>query len=152
MIPTQEEIESYLESAEEFLFSSVSSVTNEIPNVREAAQRLWLDLSRYGPASLSSLQDIHIPGLGNFEVPAPPPPPPPKSWLEESTVWCGQHPWKTSGIVVGVIGVGLLAGYVFIQTRYEVIRRMKASSANERRQVVGKPLVLPVYLSCTYTR
>ncbi|KII89116.1 hypothetical protein PLICRDRAFT_175346 [Plicaturopsis crispa FD-325 SS-3] len=151
-VPTAEDIENYLESLEEFVASSLSQVTPHLPNVREAAHRLWLDISRYGPAGLgASFKDMHIPGLGEFEVPPPPPPPPPKSWVERTADWAGQNPWKASGITIGVVGVGLFAGYTAVQARYAHVRRLKALAANHNRRAVvvlggDSPLALALIL------
>jgi hypothetical protein len=105
--------------------------------VHDAFNRLWVDISRYGPG----LPDVRLPALGDFQIPPPPlPPPPPKptSWLENSSAWIVKHPWKTVGLVIGVAGTGvLLAGYT---TAYA--RRPRSHVArvqrNERRQVVGR--------------
>lgn len=130
----QEEIEDYLESLEDFLASSIP----DLPNVRGAVQRLWLDISRFGPQSLPSLPDIHVPGLGTFEVPPPPPPPPPKSWFEESLDLVRLYPWTFGGIVVGVAGASLLVGYGAMHKRAR-FRRVKtvANTTTERRQIIG---------------
>jgi hypothetical protein len=133
MVPTMEEIEDYLESLEELFFTSLSAATQDLPHIREAVYRLWEDVSRYGPSGLSN---IHIPVLRDFQIPPPPPPVPPKSFLERSVDWVGVHPWKTSGIVVGVLGVGLLVGYASAQRRSYRVMRVK-SATRERRQVVG---------------
>lgn len=111
------------------------SATPDLPNVREAVHRLWLDVSRFGPQSLPSLPDIHVPGLGAFEVPPPPPPPPSKSWLENSADWVALHPWAVG---VGVAGASLLVGYSSMH-RHARFKRVKAASgtAAERKQVIG---------------
>jgi hypothetical protein len=141
-----EEIEDYLESLEDFLASSIP----DLPNVREAVHRLWLDVSRFGPQSLPSLPDIHVPGLGAFEVPPPPPPPPPKSWFEESLDLVRLYPWTFGGIVVGVAGASLLVGYGSMH-KHARLRRVKTvtNTTTERRQVVvvlggDHPLALPL--------
>ena len=131
----QEEIEEYLESFEVYVTSSIST---DFPNFREAIHRLWLDVSRFGPQSLP-LPDIHVPGLGHFQVPPPPPPAPPKSWMERSIDWVSLHPWAVGGIVVGVAGTGLLVGYGSMH-KHARFRRSKAvtGASNERKQVVGE--------------
>ena len=131
-----EEIEEYLESIEELFLSSLSAATPEMPNVRQAAYQLWDDISRYGPSGLPALQDIRVPGLGDFQIPPPPPPPPPKTWLESSVDWITEHPWTTSGLVLGVFGAGLLVGYSSIHSSRRIVRVKPAS--RERRQVVGE--------------
>ena len=106
--------------------------------VHDTVNRLWLDISRYGPG-LPSFPEVHLP-LGDFQVPPPPPPPPPPtptSWLDNSCTWVSKHPWKTVGLVIGVAGTGLLlAGYTKAYAR-----RPRSQAArmqrNERRQVVG---------------
>jgi hypothetical protein len=138
---TVEQIEEYLDSLEEVLFSSLSAATPDLPNVREVVNRLWLDISRYGPGI--PVPEVNLSALGDFEVPPPPPPPPPPpSWMDSSTNWISQNPRKASGIIVGVvgaIGAGLLAGNGTIYMKTAKVRRLKAIT-NERRQVVGKLL------------
>ncbi|GBE81750.1 predicted protein [Sparassis crispa] len=155
MPTTLEQIEEYLESLEDYLLSSLQAVTPDLPHVNEAMHRLWEDVSRFGPKSLPSLPDIHLPGIGPFEVPPPPPPPPPpKKFWEESAHWVSEHPWTTAGIGVGVVGAGLLVGYGSFHIFTRRSRRTKAAvgtASTERRQVVvvlggdhpsGLPLVL----------
>jgi hypothetical protein len=138
MVPSIEEVEEYLASLEGVLFSSLSAVTPDLPDIRESIDRLWLDVSRYGPSGFNHLKDIHIPGLGEFEVPPPPPAPPiQKSWVENSADWACENPWKASGIATGVIGAGLLVGYGVIHAKKVHLRNLKAVLA-ERRQVVGE--------------
>ncbi|OCH85708.1 hypothetical protein OBBRIDRAFT_762634, partial [Obba rivulosa] len=153
VVPTLEQIEDYLESLEELIFSSLSAATPDMPRVSEAIQRLWEDVLRFGPQSLPSLNDIHLPGLGTFEVPPPPPPPPPpKTLWEKSADWVAEHPWRTAGIGIGIVGAGLLVGYGSIQWRNSVkARKLRATSSTERKQVIiilggdvpsGLPLIL----------
>jgi len=125
-----------MESLEEMFFSSLHAATPDLPHIREAIYRLWEDVSRYGPSGLPSLPDIRVPGLRDIQIPPPPPPPPPKTMLEASLDWIGTHPWKTSGIVVGVVGAGLLVGYGASKKRHSRVIRVKAAG-RERRQVVG---------------
>lgn len=124
----QEDIEDYIETIEELAWAAAP----DLPNVREAVHRLWLDVSRFGPQRLPSFPDVLI-----FEVPAPPPPPPPKSWLGQGAGWAGAHPWATAGFVVGV---GLLAGYTLQQrhARCKTARARAAAGSTERRQVVSE--------------
>ena len=127
----------YVESVENHVYASVSDVSAEMPMIKEALHRLWVDVSRFGP----TLPDLHIPGLGDFEVPPPPPPPPPpKSLLENSADWISDHPWKAS-IGVGIVGVGLLVGYNSVRSRANARLRKKGTSSNERRQVIGMSLL-----------
>lgn len=131
-----EKIEEYLESLEEYFFSSLSAATTDLPNMHEAVNRLWADISRYGPG-MPSLPEMHLPGY--FQVPPPPPPPPPPmplSWLDRSTNWTKRHPWTMSGIALGVVGASLLVGYRNVNNRKRSHYKIKAQS-NERRQVVG---------------
>jgi hypothetical protein len=115
------------------------SATPDLPNVREAVHRLWLDVSRYGPQNLPSLPDIHVPVLGAFEVPPPPPPPPPKSWLEHSVDWVRLHPWAIGGIIAGLTGTSLLVGYSSIHKRARFKRVKAATTATvDRRQVISE--------------
>ncbi|KAF7440581.1 hypothetical protein PC9H_000927 [Pleurotus ostreatus] len=149
VVPTVEEIEEYLESLEELLFSSLS--IPEVPSVREAVNRLWLDISRYGP-SIPSLQE-GLPTLGVFQVPPPPPPPPPpplpESLFSHPLAWAAQNPWKASGLAVGIVGTGLFVGYSSSLRRASLSRKKLKASSNERRQVVvvlggDLPLGLPL--------
>ncbi|KAI0080504.1 hypothetical protein K474DRAFT_1657631 [Panus rudis PR-1116 ss-1] len=154
LIPTVQQIEDYLESLEELIYSSLSAATPDLPNVREAINRLWEDVSRFGPQALPPLPEIHIPGLGTFEVPPPPPPPPPpKSLWEKSADWAVEHKWATISIGLGILGLGVLGSYTAIQWKGSVRSRKNLrakASSNERKQVVvvlggdsafGTPLV-----------
>lgn len=139
IIPTVEQIEDYLESVEELIYSSLSASTPDLPNVREAINRLWEDVSRFGPQALPPLPDLKIPGLGPFEVPPPPPPPPPpKSPFEMLYDWAESRRWTIAAVGLGVVGVGLAAGFGRAHYRRKVgLRKLKASASQERRQVVG---------------
>ncbi len=139
IIPTVEQIEDYLESLEELFYSSLSASTPDLPNVREAINRLWEDVSRFGPQALPPLPDIKIPGLGPFEVPPPPPPPPPpKAPLEMLADWAESRRWTIAAVGLGAIGIGVLAGVgKFHLKRKAGLRKLKASATQERRQVVG---------------
>ncbi|KZT26579.1 hypothetical protein NEOLEDRAFT_1241033 [Neolentinus lepideus HHB14362 ss-1] len=148
MIPTVEEIESYLESIEELFISSTSAIP-DFPSVRDTLHRVWADIARFGPPGWSSFPDIHLPGLGDFEIPPPPPPPPPPP--KSSIDWLLDHPKTTAGIVVGVAGAGLLVGYgSFVARTYQRRnKRVQVRGADERRQVVvvlggDTPLGLPL--------
>ena len=136
MVLTIEEIEEYLQSIEELLYSSVYFATPDLPNLREVVNRLWDDVSRYGPPGLPT-SFPEIPNLGVFEVPPPPPPVVPKSWMDKSADWVRGHPWTTSGLVAGVVGAGLLVGYGVYRTRETRVRKIKAVT-RERRQVIGE--------------
>ena len=145
-----EAIEEYLDAVQEYFFSSLSVVTNGLPNVHEAVNRLWVDISRYGPG-MPAFPDVHIPTLGDFQVPPPPPPVPkpvPSSCITRSLEWVGNHPWKASGLVLGVLGAGFLAGYHnTASTRVGRRYNHKNVSTSERKQVVGKSLPLHTSLS-----
>ncbi|TFK54712.1 hypothetical protein OE88DRAFT_1723242 [Heliocybe sulcata] len=153
MIPTIEEIAGYLESIEELFLSSTSDIP-DFPNVRDAVHRVWADISRFGPPGWSSFPDIHLPSLGDFEIPPPPPPPPPpKSFIGKSIDWISDHPKSTAGIAVGVAGAGLLVGYGSFVARanYRRNKRLQARGTDERRQVVvvlggDTPLGLPLVI------
>ncbi|KIJ10508.1 hypothetical protein PAXINDRAFT_164271 [Paxillus involutus ATCC 200175] len=152
MVPTIDELERYFESVEYFVSESLAAVSPDLPNIREAVNRLWVDISRFGPPSFPSLPDIHVPGLGAFEIPPPPPPPPPKSFINKAGDWIIQHPWITSGMVISALGAGLLAGYSTVHTRSVHRRRIKIAAAQpEKRQVVvvlggDHPLGLPLIM------
>jgi len=138
MFPSIQQIEDVLESLEDIVYVSLSAATPDLPGVRETFNRLWDDVSRFGP----NLPDIHVrvPSLGDFHVPPPPPPPPPpKSIVEKSIDWCQENPWAVLGLG---LGAGLLVGYG--SHKYRVYRRQRGvrhistvSVPRERRQVVG---------------
>ncbi|KAF8636490.1 hypothetical protein AX17_003305 [Amanita inopinata Kibby_2008] len=152
---TVEKIEEYLESIEEYFFSSVSTVTAGFPDVHEAVNRLWVDISRYGPG-LPAFPEVHLPTLGDFQVPPPllpPPPPKPTSWLEKSADWIARHPWKTCGIAFGAAGTCLLfVGFTRAYTSGKSFSSISARGRrNDRRQVVvvlggDTPFALPLIL------
>ncbi len=136
-----EKIEDYLKSWEEYFLASLSAATTDLPSVHEAVNRLWVDISRYGPG-MPTFPEVRIPVLADFQVPPPPPPslPPPSSgfWMH-ATKWVGKHPLKATGLAVGVIGVGLFAGYNVVggrKYRRGAVRTQGARST-ERRQVIG---------------
>jgi hypothetical protein len=145
MIPSLQDIEQYFESVETYVFSSV--YVPQLNDVREAANRLWLDVSRHGPNGLSSLPDI-IPSLGDFAVPPPPPPPPApeSSWFDDAAEWVAENPRTASGALVVVVGGSLVAAYGVRYARHARIRRLKASLVAERRQIVGTSNVADLYL------
>jgi hypothetical protein len=138
------------ESVGEFFYSSFSYVN--FPNVHEAANRFWEDISRFGPPGLTwSSESITIPV---FEVPPPPPPPPEPEpgFFVASAKWVGAHPWMTGGIVVGVVGAGLRAGYAVGHAKATKSKRARSSATSaaatsERRQVIGAVLLLCLSLS-----
>ena len=146
MFPSIQQIEAALESLEDVVYASLSAATPNLPGVQETFNRLWDDVSRFGP----NLPDIHVPSLGDFHVPPPPPPPPPpKTVVEKSIDWCQENPWTVLSIG---LGAGLLIGYG--SHKYRVYRRQRgvrqtsiASVSRERRQVVGGCLVFlfPTY-------
>lgn len=153
-----EKIEEYFHTAEGYFYSSVSAVTENLPDVHHVANKLWIDISRYGPG-LPAFPEVHMPSLGDFQVPPPPPPPPPVQVLPHGLVWslvdwsC-ENPKKASGIVVGVVGTGLLIGYRATrrsargQPRSRVpSQRAAAAQSGERRQAVGELCAYQVYVS-----
>ena len=141
MFPSIQQIEEVIESLEGVVYASLSAATPDMPGVRETFDRLWDDVSRFGP----NLPDIHVrmPGLGDFHVPPPPPPPPPpKNVLDKLVDWCQENPW----IVLGVgLGAGLLVGYGSHKYRVHRGQRVRhistTSTSRERRQVVGASLI-----------
>jgi hypothetical protein len=137
MPETFQKIEEYIESLEEYFFSSLSAATQDLPNVHEAVNRLWLDISRYGPTMPSLSQ---VPVVGSLQVPPPPPTPPPPphlAWISRTSNWAKKHPWTVTGIAVsGILGASLLVGYQRNQRRSHGHLRAKSVSS-ERRQVVG---------------
>ncbi|KAG0692111.1 hypothetical protein DFH29DRAFT_972357 [Suillus ampliporus] len=151
MVPSIDEVEEYFQSLERFLANSLAAASPDLPNIREAAHRLWVDISRFGPPGLSSFPDIHVPGLGAFEVPPPPPPPPlPRTLIEKTGGWIIEHPWKSSGMAVTALGAGLLAGYTTFRMTHAHKRRVRSTTVTpEKRQVVvvlggDHPLGLPL--------
>ncbi|KDR81713.1 hypothetical protein GALMADRAFT_239864 [Galerina marginata CBS 339.88] len=153
-MPSLDNIEEYLASVEEYFHSSLTSVTHSLPDVHEVVNQLWVDISRYGPG-MPAFPDVHIPSLGDFQVPPPPPPPPPvtSSWISQSTDFIGRHPWKTSGVVVGIVGVGLLVGYrdSFVRRHHRHLRTTQKPQAKEPLQIVvvlggDTPYALPLIL------
>jgi hypothetical protein len=135
-MPLSEGIQDYLESIEDYVYVSFSSARAEMPNVQEALNKLWADVSRFGPA----IPDIRLPVL--IEVPPPPPPPPPSPpspILDNVTDWAAENPWKASSLGVGVVGMGLLVGYNAYRARIQArLHKRHHTAAHERRQVVGK--------------
>ncbi|KAL4067736.1 hypothetical protein J3A83DRAFT_4254042 [Scleroderma citrinum] len=152
MMPTIDEIEQYFEGVERIVTESFTAASFDLPNVREAINRLWVDITRYGPPGITSLPEIHVGRLGPFEVPPPPPPPLPKSLIERTGDWLKDHPWTVSGVVLSTVGVGLVVGYHVVSTRTPSRRRIKATATvPERRQVVvvlggDHPLGLPLIM------
>ncbi|KAF8911028.1 hypothetical protein CPB84DRAFT_1763166 [Gymnopilus junonius] len=157
-MPSLDNIEEYLASVEEYVNTSISAVTHSLnlPDVHQVVNQLWVDISRYGPG-MPAFPDVHIPTLGDFQVPPPPPPPPPvtSSWLSKSTDLIARHPWRTTGIVVGVVGAGLLVGYRDVFTRrhhdQRYLRTTQKSLSNDRLQIVvvlggDTPYALPLIL------
>ena len=134
-MPLSEGIQDYLESIENYIYVSVSSAKVEMPNIQEAVNRLWADVSRFGPA----MPEIRLPVA--VEVPPsppPPPPPPPGSLLDDMADWTTDNPWKASTLSVGVVGLGLLVGYHVYRTRAQSrLQKRNHTATHERRQVVG---------------
>lgn len=110
-----------------------------MPQLHEIANRIWADITRFGPPSLPQL-----PGLGSFEVPPSPPlpPPTPPTWSESLGDWAAQHKWTAAGTSVGIVGSGLLAGYGMLRYRRQAAMQAKRRDAGrERREVVGASFV-----------
>ena len=146
-VPTVENIESYLQHVEEVVITSVSQVAPDMPSAKQVCQRLQEEIARFWTQSLPQLPEIKMPNLGPFEVPPPPPPPPlPRSFFERSADWVVAHPWKTTGIGIGIVGAGLVVGYGSIHYAGSVRnKRYKMTAVThdaERRQVVG---ACPIY-------
>lgn len=139
MVPTIDELEQYFDYVEHVVADALTAASADLPTIQETMNRLWLDISRFGPHRLPSLPDIHVPGLGTFEVPPPPPPPlPPKPWISNAGDYVVQHPWITSGMVVSALGVGVLVGCGAVRTRSLKRRRANIFSPKpEKRQAVG---------------
>lgn len=121
------------------LATSLEAATNDLPNIRDTVNKLWVDISRFGPA-IPSFAEVHLPGLGDFQVPPPPPPPPPppRSWVDKSVDWVASNPWTVAGLSAGAIGAGLLVGYSTRRTLHS--RRIKTTAktaSRERRKVIG---------------
>ena len=137
-VPTRDQIEDYIESIEEYVSTSFTTVAPDIQAITDAINRLWFDITRFGPPELPSLQDI--PGLGNFEIPPPRPlPPPPElTWMEEVQEWTGRHRLTTAAVCVG-LGLAVAYGAVTLHSRSRVQvagRRVRGEGA-ARRKVVG---------------
>ncbi|KZS88373.1 hypothetical protein SISNIDRAFT_479952 [Sistotremastrum niveocremeum HHB9708] len=137
MVPSRDEIERYLEELDEWVITSLHSVTPEIPPLSTIAQRIWNDLAKFGPPALPQ-----IPGLGSFEVPLPPPPPPPPKGLSEKiSEWIVDHKWKAAAVGVGfVVGSGLLAGYAGYWRRTRILSKSKKNGG--RKRVAGIPALV----------
>ncbi|GJJ12560.1 hypothetical protein Clacol_006803 [Clathrus columnatus] len=139
---TMEQIESYFISVEEFFSSSLTSVAPDLPHLREAAHRIWTDITRFGPPSLPN-----IPGLGSFKIPPPPPPPPlkppPSTWD-----WLSDHRWIVVGTSAGIISTSILTAYGLMSFK-RYCSRVNESANGKRHQIVGAdhPIGLPLVLS-----
>ncbi|KAI0256877.1 hypothetical protein BJV78DRAFT_1167642 [Lactifluus subvellereus] len=150
-MPLLEGIQEYIESAEDYIYVSFSSAKVEMPNIQEAFNRLWADISRFGPP----IPEIHLPGLVEIPLPPPPPPPPPPpgSLLDNVTDWAAKNPWKASSLSVGVVGIGLLVGYNAYQVRTQSrLHKRYHTASHERRQVVvllgaDNPVAHPLILA-----
>ncbi|KAF8511118.1 hypothetical protein BU17DRAFT_97463 [Hysterangium stoloniferum] len=129
---TFEQIESYFASLEVYLSSSFAGVAPDLPHVREIVNRIWADITRFGPPSIPQL-----PGLGTFEIPPPPPPPTPvpPPWSDSLMDWMGKHKLIAVSAGVGVVGAGLLTGYSVARYR-RYCARAKRKETKDRREVV----------------
>ncbi|KAF5330387.1 hypothetical protein D9619_005467 [Psilocybe cf. subviscida] len=140
-MPSLDNIEDYLASVEEYVHTSVAIVRHSLPDVHEAVNQLWVDISRYGPG-LPAFPDMQIPALGDFPVPPQPPPHRvvPHGVVQRTADWVERNPGKTAGVVLGVVGAGLLVGYrgVFMRKERQHAYNTKKveGAAHERRQIV----------------
>lgn len=150
-MPTIDDVEQYFQTVERLVSESLTAASLDLPHIRETINRLWIDITRYGPP----FPEIHAGRLGPFELPAPPPPPPPpppKSLIEKTGDWLKDHPWIVSGLVLSTLGFGLFAGYRAISAKHAFRRRIKSTTmVPEKRQVVvvlgsDHPLALPLIL------
>lgn len=141
-MPSLDNIEDYLASVEEYVHTSFAIVRHSLPDVHEAVNQLWVDISRYGPG-LPSFPDMQIPALGDFPVPPQPPSyrAVPQGFVQRSVDWAERNPGKSAGVVLGMVGAGLLVGYrgVFLRKErpHAYITKKAEGSAHERRQIVG---------------
>lgn len=150
MMPTIDDVEQYFQTVERLVSESLTAASLDLPHIREAINRLWVDITRYGPP----FPEIHAGRLGPFELPAPPPPPPPppKSLIEKTGDWLKDHSWIVSGLVLSTLGFGLLVGYRAVSAKHTFRRRIKlTTTVPEKRQVVvvlgsDHPLALPLIL------
>ncbi|KAI1791665.1 hypothetical protein LXA43DRAFT_389248 [Ganoderma leucocontextum] len=151
VLPTIDQIDSYLDSVEQIVVTSLSAATPDLGQVSEAINRLWQDVLRHSPQAVPA----SLKGLGAFEVPPPPPPPPPPKGLWENTAdWVADHPWTVAGLGIGVVGAGLLVGYAsprFHRRTRVGARRHATAASTERKQVIvvlggDSPLGLPLIL------
>ncbi|KAI0028510.1 hypothetical protein K488DRAFT_80634 [Vararia minispora EC-137] len=144
-MPSTDDFYRVVEQVENYVSISVSAAADEIPHIGEHIQRLWADVTRYGP----KIPDIHLPSLGDFEVPPPPPPPPPpRTVWEKSADWVEEHPWTAAGLGAGiVVGATLLVGYGGHTAWGKKGRKHKASTGHRQVVVVlgaDAPTGLPV--------
>jgi hypothetical protein len=138
MVPSADQVTAYFHSVESYVVETVTAASPDLPNVRDALNRLWDDVARFGPNALSDIKS-KIPVLGDFELPPPPPPPAPEAWYERATDWASEHRWTVAGVGVGVVGAGLLTGYASAQAQRRArSARVKTTTSSERRQVVGE--------------
>src|ERR1700761_1121154 len=144
MMPTKEEIEEYLNSLDEWVSNSLHAATSDIPSLNSIANRIWVDLGRFGAPSLQ------VPGLGIFDVPPPPPPVQELSWLERTGAWVSTNRWKT---LCFVLGSGLLVGYASTKIRRSRVRIKKrnTSRALQRKDVAGTTSQWQICLILTMT-
>ncbi|KAF8201760.1 hypothetical protein BJ912DRAFT_1117148, partial [Pholiota molesta] len=139
-------IEEYFAAVEEYLQSSLNVVTRSLPDVNEVVNQLWVDIARYGPG-MPGFSEVHVPALADFQVSLPPPPPPPldqSSWATQSADWIARHPWKTTGVVASLVGVGVLIRHrdIFTKRAKHLYSGKRTAQAAERRQIIGKYFVL----------
>jgi hypothetical protein len=141
MLPTQEELDAYVESVTEY----VKSVSDSLYDLYG---RLVSDIQRHGPWPV-----VSVPGLGSFEVPAPQPPldppPAPLPWYRLGFIEDAEIRHRV--MIAGVAGVGLGIGWgTWTYIRHKNSKRKRKESLDKsklRREVVGKPLL---QLGATY--
>ncbi|KAF9473779.1 hypothetical protein BDN70DRAFT_867110 [Pholiota conissans] len=139
-MPSVDNIEEYFAAVEEYLQASLHVVTSSLPVVNEVVNQLWVDIARYGPG-MPGFSEVHVPSLADFQVPPPPPPPPmpeSSSWTSQSMEWVGRHPWKATGLVVGLVGAGVLVRHrdIFAKPDRHLYSGKKIPQTTERRQIV----------------
>jgi hypothetical protein len=135
MLPTQEELDAYVESVAEY----VQSVSDSLYDLYG---RLVSDIQRHGPWPA-----VSVPGLGSFEIPAPQPPldspPSPLPWYQLGFIEDAEI--RRRVLIAGVAGVGLGVGWgTWAYIRRKDGKRKRKESLDRtklRREVVGKLLL-----------
>lgn len=143
-MPSTEWVDEYIASVEDYVVSSFAFVS-DIGAINDSVNRLWMQVSRFGPPEMPNLG---LRGLGRFEVPPPPPPPPlppaPPRWYEEVGNWASKNKALVGAVCVSAVGAGLLAGYsasAYAKARAHTRHAQKTiglSLSNRRRLLVGE--------------